>query len=109
MAPTFEEMFACATTDSNDPDGPIVTKSRPCSPAASDHSVGLNDIEFQDLAHSLEVTIIPAGDKRVPISKPNPSPSTYLFRLWRVKVSALESQSERFDSILTLTSALTPY
>ena len=75
---TFEEMFACATTDSNDPEGPIVTKSRPSSPAPrspapSDNSVGLTEGEFRDLAQSLEVTTIPASDTRALISKPKPS------------------------------------
>ena len=78
MAPTFEEMMDSLTkpkprssADSNDTEGPNATESRPCSPAASDHSMGLNDTEFQALAHSLDVTTIPACDKRVPISKLN--------------------------------------
>ena len=80
MAPTFEEMMDSVTkpkpissADSNDTEGSNATKSRPSSPAASDHSVGLNDTEFQAFVHSLDETTVPACDKRVPVSKLNPS------------------------------------
>ena len=66
MAPTFEEMMDSLTkpkprssADSNDTEGPNATESRPSSPVASDHSMGLNDTEFQALAHSLDETTIP--------------------------------------------------
>ena len=53
-----------SSADSNDPEGLTATKSRPSSPAVSDHSVGLNEAEFQALADSLEETTDPACDKQ---------------------------------------------
>ena len=44
-APTFEERFACATIDSNDSEGPIVTKPKPSGLSRAPHNSQLGQLD----------------------------------------------------------------